>query len=427
MAEELQQKEENKQEIKEETSKENNEETKDESKEEIKEEVKEESKEKKEDESEENKNETKEETKDESEEEIKEETQEEIKEESEEEKKEKVDEKYHYHFDDVVINSAKEYIDLIEKKYAPNAIRVKKDILYKKIFKLICSNTRKKPIYRLYKAYFLSRSLGTPCYPDDIRTILRNYKDKEEPLLNYLYGEAFRYGYGLKVSDKKAYYYFNEAVKKNYAPAMVSLSEFHLYGKFVDEDEKTAYHLLDRASDLEYCPALILKARYLYNGVGIEADKNEASQIIVSLYNKAYPRSYFYYGMLLLDDENNKKDAYKTFKEGLKLNDYACKIGLAVCHLIKAGIGKNYNKAKKILVKCCDEYHFDACYYIGVMLFNGLGYRKSYEGAYEVFDLGSAHGCLKSRMIIKDRYKVKRRSAKVKRDKKLPIPLNFGI
>ena len=68
------------------------------------------------------------------------------------------------------------------------------------------------------------------------------------------------------------------------------------------------------------------------------------------------------------------------------------------------GTKKNHSKAKKLLVKCADNDVFDACYYLGIMHYNGWKFRKSFDAALEIFGYGKKNGSHLCKLIIDERY-----------------------
>jgi len=96
----------------------------------------------------------------------------------------------------------------------------------------------------------------------------------------------------------------------------------------------------------------------------------------------------------------------KKYQEDAKLYKNACnsKMGLkdfcfslAVCYTRGKGVKQDYEKAKELYEKLCDENYSDACYNLGTFYSNGMVVKQDFNKSAQLYkkacDMGTLNGC----------------------------------
>ena len=333
-------------------------------------------------------------------------------------------EKDDYKYEMINIEDVNAFLTAVNNKHVIFSMIFSSEKLIKKIIK-VCKKNSKKNIDFLYALIFINlKELVKKSSAKKGYKLFKKIKENNNYYYSYFYGEFLRLGF-IKQEDVKLEEYLKESINNGMILSNISISHCYRLGLGADINETLAYQHMSLAADKGVPYARMMKAHFLLQGYGCNHDYEEAYSILKDLIDHRYYKAKcdYYNALLNIEKGITDEEIFKILKKESK-NSCDLKMLLGFCYLMERGTKKNYSKAKKILVKCADNKVFDACYYLGIMHFNGWKCRKSYDAALEIFGYGKKNGSYLCKQIIDERYIVnKHNRGKVKEGMKGTILL----
>lgn len=161
---------------------------------------------------------------------------------------------------------------------------------------------------------------GTDEYEKDYnlaREMLDQAAKANEPVAQFLLGQIYEYGTGVKVNFQKAYKYYELSADNGEKAAMLKLGDFHKKGKGVELDFKKAAKYFYKSSDLNSPRGNYALGYMHFKGFGVEQDYEKAYYLFVLGAKKRFPPAMFMLGIcyeqgFYVDADLQKaKDCYK--------------------------------------------------------------------------------------------------------------------
>jgi TPR repeat protein len=176
-------------------------------------------------------------------------------------------------------------------------------------------------------------------------------------------GRCYATGFGVKKDLKKAFHYFELAIKQKNSYAEDNISNFYLLGLETKKDAEIAYHLIQlAATDKDNCCAQYYFGKCLINGEGFPRNLNKANKHF-AVATKGFLEDV---AQSDADDEtfnclgecyegghgvpvNLKKAIHCYCKSADSGYPHGC-LNLARCYYLGIGVAKNIQLAKKYYI-----------------------------------------------------------------------------
>lgn len=183
-----------------------------------------------------------------------------------------------------------------------------------------------------------------------IKRMLKNLKEKEDPVAYYLLGTFYRKGFGgLQQEDKKAFEYYSLAAEKGLANGQYQLAQLYFYGRSVKKSHAKAADLYKKAADQGHIFAMKKLAVMHINKQGGLSNK---SPDIVTLLTKSANAGHQYslkkLGYMYFIGDMVKQDkvmAYKLLMSAAKLGDIFSQKTLGKMYIKGDGVIKDIQEA----------------------------------------------------------------------------------
>lgn len=216
---------------------------------------------------------------------------------------------------------------------------------------------------------------------------------------------AFIYekGLGVEVNFKRAFYWYEQAIKQDYAPSKGNLAIFYREGIAVEMDIEKAILLYQEAAAQGHAPSLF-RLGNIYEEVlrgGKSAQREQRlgldqyeltlrkldisidSEKMISLFRQAaeaeYPPAQYKMGILYESGvfiEKNLKEMIRWYQLAAAM-DYAPAIyNMGFFYEKGMGVKRNFKRALKLYRKAALQGYVSAMYRLGIMYKRGLGARR---------------------------------------------------
>lgn len=182
-----------------------------------------------------------------------------------------------------------------------------------------------------------------------------NATDKDYAKAMVRLGNMYRDSLGVEGNYKIAAEWYTKATAKNDPDAMINMGSMYLDSLRWTYNEKLALEWLQKATNLGYVRGYVCMGEFFQK-------KNEYLKAL-EWYSKAdsldYPQATYLIGTLYLDDSTGiKKDYHETIEWYTKAaNNHfiPAEFGIAQLYLDSAALGKDYEKAKPLLLKMAEQ------------------------------------------------------------------------
>lgn len=153
-------------------------------------------------------------------------------------------------------------------------------------------------------------------YQQALEMLFQTAKE-DEPVAQFLLGQMYENGKGVKVNLQKAYKYYKLSAENGEKAAMLQLGDFYKKGKGVELNFKNASKYFKKSSDKDSPRGNYALGYMHFKGLGVEQDYEKAYYLFVLGAKKHFPPAMFMLGICyeqgfyVEEDLQKAKDCYK--------------------------------------------------------------------------------------------------------------------
>lgn len=211
-------------------------------------------------------------------------------------------------------------------------------------------------------------------------SILENLAKQGNAKAQFNVGEVYATD---SVNMNKAVYWYSEAAKQEYVPALNALYEAYYKGNGVEQNKKVAISYLERAVAKGDAGAQTTLGDCYNRGDGVEKDSAKAVALFRSAAEQGYPIAQFNLGVCYSDGIGVKKDLQQAIYWFTKVAEQGyidAQICLGVCYATN-GTGRDLSKAVYWYTKAAEQGNSDAQLVVGTSYANGDGVKQDLKKA----------------------------------------------
>lgn len=193
--------------------------------------------------------------------------------------------------------------------------------------------------------------------------IAKKYADEGIAFAQFVLGNLYGYGIGIKEDEKEAFIWWQKAAEQGYAKAQFNLASYFENGTGCDQNYSLAFSWYKKAAEQGHAEAQNALGIYYHNGWGVEIDENKAFEWIKKAAEQGYAEAQYWLG-------------------------YRYSYG--------QGVDRDYTEAAKWFRKAAEQGQVDAQERIAAYYYNGLGVAKDQYEAVEWYKMAAEQGNAKA-------------------------------